>query len=77
MVGIPADGLLEHPNVLIGSVDAIVEPLQERRERYGVNYVSVQQTELEAFAPVVARLAGPVVPSAGDEAAVDRDAPPR
>ena len=52
------DGLDRHPNVLIGTVDAIVEDLQERRSAYGVNYVTVQQGELERFAPVVARLAG-------------------
>jgi nucleoside-diphosphate-sugar epimerase len=41
---------------LIGST--IVDQLQERRDVYGVNYVTVQQGELERFAPVVARLAG-------------------
>ncbi len=58
MLRIPTEGLLDHPNVLIGSVDAVVERLQERRERFGVNYVSVQQRELERFAPVVDRLVG-------------------
>jgi len=49
-------GLQEHPNVLIGSVDQVVDQLQQRRERFGVNYVSVQQAQLASFAPVVARL---------------------
>jgi probable F420-dependent oxidoreductase len=57
-VGCPAEGLVDHPNVLLGGVDALADVLVERRERYGVNYVTVQQRELEAFAPVVARLAG-------------------
>jgi probable F420-dependent oxidoreductase len=52
------DVLRDHPNVLVGSVDAIAETLQERRENYGVNYVTVQQTQAERFAPVVARLTG-------------------
>jgi probable F420-dependent oxidoreductase len=57
-VGVSADGLLDHPNVLIGSVDAIVDRLVERRERFGANYITVQQSETESFAPVVARLSG-------------------
>jgi probable F420-dependent oxidoreductase len=57
-VRFPADEVARHPNVLIGTVDAIVEQLQERREVYGVNYVTVQQSELERFAPVVERLTG-------------------
>ena len=50
--------LLDHPNVLIGSVAAVVETLQQRREALGVNYVTVQQSRIDAFAPVVARLRG-------------------
>jgi alkanesulfonate monooxygenase SsuD/methylene tetrahydromethanopterin reductase-like flavin-dependent oxidoreductase (luciferase family) len=57
-VRFPATEVARHPNVLIGTVDAIVDQLHERRAVYGFNYVSVQQSELEAFAPVVARLAG-------------------
>ncbi|MBY8862311.1 TIGR03621 family F420-dependent LLM class oxidoreductase [Nocardia sp. CA2R105] len=56
MVRVPAEGLLEHPNVLIGTVNAVTDRLSERRETFGMNYISVQQTELDAFAPVVARL---------------------
>lgn len=57
-LGIAADGLAEHPNVLLGSYDEVVDRLEQRRATYGVNYVTVQQGELERFAPVVARLAG-------------------
>jgi hypothetical protein len=42
---------------MIGSVDQIVETLQERRERYGISYITVFG-DIDAFAPVVARLAG-------------------
>ena len=52
------DVLHDHPNVLAGSPDAIAETLQERRETFGINYVTVQQTQAERFAPIVARLAG-------------------
>ncbi|MET9387064.1 TIGR03621 family F420-dependent LLM class oxidoreductase [Streptomyces sp. NPDC002928] len=57
-LGVPADGLLDHPNVLIGEEDEIVDRLQERRARFGANYITVQQNEAERFAPVVARLTG-------------------
>jgi probable F420-dependent oxidoreductase len=56
--GTTTDGLLDHPNVLMGSLDAVVDRLLERRARYGVNYVSFQQANIDEFAPLVARLAG-------------------
>jgi probable F420-dependent oxidoreductase len=56
--GIPAEVLREHPNVMIGSLESVVEMLHSRRESLGVNYVTVQQSQIEAFAPVVERLRG-------------------
>jgi hypothetical protein len=56
--GISADVLRNHPNVLIGSLESVVELLYSRRESLGVNYVTVQQSQLESFAPVVALLGG-------------------
>jgi probable F420-dependent oxidoreductase len=56
--GIAVDVLNGHPNVLVGTVDSITETLQERRDSYGINYVTVQQTQAERFAPIVARLTG-------------------
>lgn len=56
--GIAADLLRDHPNVLIGTPDHVVETLHSRRESHGVNYVTVQQSQIESFAPVVARLHG-------------------
>jgi probable F420-dependent oxidoreductase len=58
MFGISADEMIAHPNALIGSVDTICDRLVERRERYGINYVTVGDRNVDAFAPVVARLAG-------------------
>ncbi|MCK9902406.1 TIGR03621 family F420-dependent LLM class oxidoreductase [Frankia sp. Cpl3] len=55
---VEAAGLMRHPNVLVGSVEEIVERLQERRAQFGVNYISLQQSEIDSFAPVVERLAG-------------------
>jgi probable F420-dependent oxidoreductase len=56
--GTALDVLRGHPNVLVGAVDTIAETLQQRREIYGVNYVTIQQTQAERFAPIVARLTG-------------------
>jgi hypothetical protein len=36
----------------------MIETIQARREQYGFSYVIVGPDELEAFAPVVASLAG-------------------
>ena len=46
------------PMVLAGPVDAICDQLVERRERYGFSYISIHAHEVDAMAPVVARLAG-------------------
>jgi probable F420-dependent oxidoreductase len=43
---------------LLGSVEAIVDRLQERRERLGISYIMIFDRVMDAFAPVVARLAG-------------------
>ena len=42
----------------MGSADTVIDSLVERRERYGVNYVSFQQDQVDEFAPIVAQLAG-------------------
>jgi hypothetical protein len=58
MFGLSAEELGRHPHALIGSVDAICEQLVERRASYGISYVTVGRSVMEAFAPVVERLAG-------------------
>ena len=61
-LGMSADDILQHPHCLIGSVDFICDELQRRRDEYGISYVAVMDdgsnNMVEAFAPVVARLAG-------------------
>ena len=52
------DVVLETVYVLLGTVEQICETLRQRRERYGISYVTVFERDMEAFAPVVARLAG-------------------
>jgi probable F420-dependent oxidoreductase len=58
LTGIPADLLSDHPNVLVGSMESVAETLCSRRDELGVNYVTVQQSQIESFAPLVARLHG-------------------
>lgn len=58
MFGLTPEELGRHPHALIGSVDAICEQLVERRQAYGISYVTVGRSVMEAFAPVVERLAG-------------------
>lgn len=56
--GVSYEALWEMPSVLIGSVDQICDTLIERRERFGISYYVVRDAQFEAFAPIVARLAG-------------------
>ena len=57
-LGLSLPEMLAHPHGLFGSVDAVCDELRRRRERFGISYVTVPDTALDAFAPVVARLAG-------------------
>jgi len=58
MLGVTAEDIDGSPIALIGTIDQITERLVERRERFGFSYVVVHEAEMEAFAPVVAALAG-------------------
>jgi len=51
------DEILQSPYVLMGTVDQMVEDLQAYRDRWGISYYVVHEPYLDAFAPVVARLA--------------------
>ncbi|MBF6606401.1 MAG: TIGR03621 family F420-dependent LLM class oxidoreductase [Chloroflexi bacterium] len=57
LLGADPELLAGSPAVLAGSVAACVAALQERRERYGFNYWNLG-ADIEAVAPIVARLAG-------------------
>ncbi|HVE95021.1 MAG TPA: TIGR03621 family F420-dependent LLM class oxidoreductase [Acidimicrobiales bacterium] len=46
------------PMALVGTEGQIVETLQARRERFGLNDIVIHEPELDAFAPIIARLAG-------------------
>ena len=61
-LGMSPNDILNHPHCQIGSVDYICEELERRRETYGISYIAVlddgENNMVEAFAPIVARLAG-------------------
>jgi probable F420-dependent oxidoreductase len=58
MLGVEPSFIAESPFALIGTPAQIVDDLRARRERWGFSYVIVGPAEIEAFAPVVAELAG-------------------
>lgn len=57
-LGVSREQALAMPATLIGSVDGLVERIQAHRQQYGISYRIIPAYALEAFAPVVARLAG-------------------
>ena len=57
-MGMDAATLLASPHSLVGSAEQLVDELVEQRERWQGSYVTVQADVFEAFAPVVAALAG-------------------
>lgn len=56
--GLTLDEAREVPLVLAGTVDDICEQLHHHRETYGASYIIIHDAEVDAMAPVVARLAG-------------------
>tara|TARA_B100000686_G_scaffold289323_1_gene315937 strand:- start:1695 stop:2660 length:966 start_codon:yes stop_codon:yes gene_type:complete len=58
MFGCTEEEMVHHPHTLFGSVDSICEEIERRREEYGITYFTVGEDNLEAFAPVVARMTG-------------------
>ena len=58
MFGLTPEVLADVPIGIAGTVDEICEQLQQRRERWGFSYVVIHEGEVDAFAPVVARLTG-------------------
>jgi probable F420-dependent oxidoreductase len=58
MFGLSEDDMARHPHALFGSVDAICDELERRRELHGISYITVGKDNMESFAPVVDRLSG-------------------
>jgi hypothetical protein len=46
------------PTVAIGTVGEVIDQLRARRARWDISYYVVMADDAEAFAPVVAALAG-------------------
>ncbi len=57
-MGLTPEQAMSSPHALAGTVEEVVEQCLERRERFGLSYVCLGLDALDAFAPVVARLAG-------------------
>jgi probable F420-dependent oxidoreductase len=58
MMSVTREQVEGSPIAMIGTTDQIAETLRERRELFGFSYIVVHEAEMEAFAPVVASLAG-------------------
>jgi probable F420-dependent oxidoreductase len=56
--GLSPEEMMAHPHALMGSPDLIADELVRRREEFGLHYFTVGDDQMEAFAPVVAKLAG-------------------
>ena len=52
------DDVLDSPAILVGTVDEMIESLERRRARWDMSYHVVPIEQMDAFAPVVAKLAG-------------------
>ena len=52
------EDVIASPNILVGSIEQMVDDLQVRREAFGISYITVPEYFMEALAPVVERLAG-------------------
>jgi alkanesulfonate monooxygenase SsuD/methylene tetrahydromethanopterin reductase-like flavin-dependent oxidoreductase (luciferase family) len=55
---VPPEETLEASSVLVGTENEIIDQLHARRERWGLSYVVVGDTNIDEFAPIVAKLAG-------------------
>jgi alkanesulfonate monooxygenase SsuD/methylene tetrahydromethanopterin reductase-like flavin-dependent oxidoreductase (luciferase family) len=57
-LGVSPQDALDTPHALAGSIEEIADQCVERRERFGISYVTIGVDAYEAFEPVVERLAG-------------------
>lgn len=55
--GISEEELPLSPHYLVGDIEEMVDTLLARRERWGFSYITLNASELEVLAPVIARLA--------------------
>ena len=50
------DQILDVPTLLVGTHNEIAAVLLDRRERFGISYICVQERDMAAFAPVIGLL---------------------
>ena len=50
--------ILNHPHCLIGQSSEIVERIQQRREEFGINYITFGGASIDDVAPIVEALSG-------------------
>ena len=50
--------ILNHPHCLIGQPNEIIDRIQQRRDEYGINYITFGGAALDEVAPIVEALAG-------------------
>jgi probable F420-dependent oxidoreductase len=58
LAGVPVERIRDLPSVFAGPPAQVAETMLARRERFGFSYYVVSDDDMEAFAPVVERLAG-------------------
>ncbi len=58
MFGLTAEEALEVPSAFVGTVDQICEDMLVRRDRFKLSYYTLNEGAIDAFAPVVERMAG-------------------
>jgi probable F420-dependent oxidoreductase len=50
--------VIASPNILVGSIEQMVDDLRHRREDLGISYITVPEHFMEAFVPVMEQLVG-------------------
>ena len=58
MPGLTVEELLGSPYLMIGTVEGLVDRLQEHRTRWGFSHYTVRADAIDAVAPILSRLAG-------------------
>ena len=56
--GFTTDTVLGAPAILLGTLDEMADTLRERRERWGISYITLQGPEALNLAPLIATLTG-------------------
>ena len=54
--GVTPEQASASPHLLVGTLDEIHDQLHVQREQYGINYLGIDATAVDALAPLVARL---------------------